>query len=496
MKRGTWGAILFEGDEAAYAARTRDANFIAASETFERRLADAQAFGRACNGLADRHPELSARSGLTTGQRAGGWAIAGVLIISLLLAPATISLVAVLFFGGYFSIVILMRMCATIAAWAAPPPKPMPRLDDRFLPVLTILVALYREPPDVIAALIKALTALDYPADRLDVKFILEADDDATIEAVRRQSPPANFELIPAPAGEPRTKPKALNLGLDRARGEIVAVFDAEDRPSPTQPREAVAAFQGGPRNLAVVQAPLAIHNGGSSWIARQFEMEYAILFKVWLPFLARLGFPLPLGGTSNYFRRDRLQRAGGWDAWNVTEDADLGMRLARFGGRAAMIASPTWEEAPVQLHHWMTQRTRWMKGHLQTWLVLMRDPVAAAGEMGLASLASVQFTLGGILLTSIMHGPIVLWLLLGLFTPWVSLAGWHAVLFGAGYGGVIAAALATRKAFPALALASLPLYWPLLSIAMLRAFWEIRTRPHYWAKTPHGEDARKRRKR
>src|SRR5690606_32310519 len=124
-------------------------------------------------------------------------------------------------------------------------------------------------------------------------------------------------------------------------------------------------------RNLAVVQAPLAIHNGGSSWIARQFEMEYAILFKVWLPFLARLGFPLPLGGTSNYFRRDRLQRAGGWDAWNVTEDADLGMRLARFGGRAAMIASPTWEEAPVQLHHWMTQRARWMKGHLQAWLVL-----------------------------------------------------------------------------------------------------------------------------
>lgn len=491
-----WGAILFEGDEAAYAERTVDANDISANELFERRLAEARAFGRACNGLADRYPELSARSGLSTGQRAGGWALVGVLLSSLLVAPATISLLAVLSLAGYFSVIILMRLCATIAASMAKPPQPRSRLDDRFLPVLTILVALYREPPDVIATLIKALAALDYPSDKLDVKLILEADDDATIEAVRQQRPPANFELIPAPPGEPRTKPKALNLGLERARGEFVAVFDAEDRPSPEQPREAVAAFQGGPRNLAVVQAPLAIHNGGSSWIARQFEMEYAILFNVWLPFLAAMRLPLPLGGTSNYFRRDRLQRAGGWDAWNVTEDADLGMRLARFGGRAAMIASPTWEEAPVQLRHWMTQRSRWLKGHLQTWLVLMRDPVGAASEMGLASLASVQFTLGGVLITSMLHGPIVLWLLLGAFTPWVSLEGWHAVLFGAGYGGVVAAALATRRKFPLLALASLPLYWPLLSVAMLRAFWEIRTRPHYWAKTPHGQDARKHRRR
>lgn len=267
------------------------------------------------------------------------------------------------------------------------------------------------------------------------MKLILEADDDATIEAVRWQTLPSNFELIPAPPGEPRTKPKALNLGLDRATGEIVAVFDAEDRPSPEQPREAIAAFRRGPRNLAVVQAPLAIHNGDSSWIARQFEMEYAILFNVWLPFLAALNLPLPLGGTSNYFRCQRLRQAGGWDAWNVTEDADLGMRLARFGGRGAMISSPTWEEAPVQFHHWMRQRTRWMKGHLQTWLVLMRDPLAAASEMGLAKFVSVQFTLGSVLMTAIMHAPIVLWLLVGLFTPWVSLEGWHAVLFGAGYG-------------------------------------------------------------
>lgn len=414
----------------------------------------------------------------------------------LVLLPALLAGLAVLFFAGFFSVIILMRLAATIAALIAKPAPPRPRLDDRFLPILTILVALYREPPDVVAALIKALKALDYPEEKLDVKLILEADDDATIDAVRRHQRPANFELVPVPPGEPRTKPKALNLGLDRARGEIVAVFDAEDRPSPEQPREAIAAFHGGPRNLAVVQAPLAIHNGKSSWIARQFEIEYAILFNIWLPFLARLRLPLPLGGTSNYFRRDRLKAAGGWDAWNVTEDADLGMRLARFGGRAAMISSPTWEEAPARFDHWLTQRTRWMKGHLQTWLVLMRNPLMAAHEMGIASFTSVHFTLGGALLTAMLHLPIIIWLLLGLVTPWVSLEGWHAVLFGAGYGGVLAAAVATRNKPPFLALVTLPLYWPLLSLAMLQAFWEIRTRPYYWAKTPHGEAARKRRRR
>ncbi|HEX5008552.1 MAG TPA: glycosyltransferase, partial [Hyphomonadaceae bacterium] len=365
----------------------------------------------------------------------------------------------------------------------------------RFLPVLTVLVAIYREPPDVVSALLKALSALDYPNDKLDIKLIMEADDDATIASVKRQRPPPNVQLVPVPPGEPRTKPKALNFGLESARGEIVAVFDAEDHPSPEQPREAVAAFQAR-RDLAVVQAPLLIHNGNSSWIARQFEIEYAILFKVWLPFLARLRLPLPLGGTSNYFRRDRLQRAGGWDAWNVTEDADLGMRLARFGWQGAMISPPTWEEAPVHFRDWEKQRTRWLKGHLQTWLVLMRNPLGAMQGMGFASFASVHLTLGGSLMSAILHAPVIAWLALGLFTPLVSLEGWHAVLLGAGYGGVLAAALATRNRFPWLALLTLPLYWPLLSWTMLRAFWELQTRPHYWAKTPHGEAARRRQRR
>jgi cellulose synthase/poly-beta-1,6-N-acetylglucosamine synthase-like glycosyltransferase len=492
---GCGGISLFEGQEAAYAVRHAAAEHFSSTDrdgVFERRLAEARAFGEACDGLAARSPELSAKSGLTLGQRAVGFALIGTLTSSLVLRPEALNEASVAILAGVFSLIILLRLCATIAASPARKVPVVSRIPDNQLEVLTVLVPLYREGPDVVAALIAALSKLDYPSDKLDVKLLLEADDEDTVLAVRQANVPTHFELIPVPPGAPRTKPKALNYGLASARGEIVAVFDAEDRPSPEQPREAVAAFHSGPRDLSVVQAPLLIHNGAEGWLPRQFEIEYGIHFRVWLPFLARLHLPLPLGGTSNYFRRSRLKAAGGWDAWNVTEDADLGLRLARFGGRAAMISSPTWEEAPVRFRDWLAQRTRWTKGHLQTWLVLMRQPLKASKDMGWGNFASVQLTLGGSLLASIMHAPIVIWMLLGLFTPWVSLEGWHAALFSVGYGGVIAAALATRLKPTVKMLVSLPLYWPLLSLAMICALWEIGRRPHFWAKTPHGVKSRK----
>lgn len=480
---GFGGTFLFEGEEAAYAR----------SEAFERRLEDARACGRACNGLADRSPELSAKGGLTDAQRVGGWAVIWTLSVFLVLRPQALGALATAFFAGVFGLIIVLRLSATLTALLPGRTGPARKVADADLPVLTILVPLYREGPDIVSALIGALGELDYPREKLDVKLLLEADDQGTIEGVLNSSLPSWFELIPVPPGAPRTKPKALNYGLASARGEVVAVFDAEDRPSPEQPREAIAAFRSGGRELAVVQAPLLIHNAADSWFARQFEIEYAINFRVWLPFLARAGLPLPLGGTSNYFRRHLLEAAGGWDAWNVTEDADLGLRLARFGGKATTISSPTWEEAPIRYRDWLAQRTRWTKGHLQTWLVLMRQPLSAAAEMGWASFASAQLTLGGSLLTSTMHAPVVIWLLLGLFTPWVTLEGWHAALFGVGYGGVIAAAFAAKlpRVTP-LSLLTLPLYWPLLSTAMACALWEMKSRPHFWAKTSHGVTSRR----
>jgi len=431
---------------------------------------------------------------VTPGQAAGFWAIAGMLVAFYILRPEAAETLGTVFLAGVFALIILVRIAAAVSGLITPPAKVVvPTCPDAELPIVTILVPLYDEGADVVASLIEALRKLNYPSAKLDIKLLLEADNDGTIDAVRQCALPTWFELIPVPPAEPRTKPKALNYGLHSARGEIIAVFDAEDRPSPDQPREAVAAFRSGTKDLAVVQAPLLIHNGDEGWFARQFQIEYAILFRVWLPFLARAGLPLPLGGTSNYFCRRRLEAAGGWDAWNVTEDADLGFRLARFGGRAATISLPTLEEAPVRGYDWLKQRTRWMKGHLQTWLVLMRDPLRAANEMGWISFASVQLTLFGSLLASLMHLPILLWMSLGLVSPLVSLEGWHAAIFGIGYGSVIAAAWASReKGLSALGLLTLPLYWPLLSIAMIRALLEIRRRPHFWAKTPHGAQTRR----
>lgn len=386
--------------------------------------------------------------------------------------------------GLIFSLLIGLRLLATLSALRARKQAGLARVPDGELSTLTILIPLLREEADVIRALVDAISRLDYPPDKLDVKILVEADDSKTVNAVLDAGLPPWFEVIPVPPGDPRTKPKALNYGLASARGQFVAVFDAEDRPSPHQPRAAMAAFQSGGKALAVVQAPLLIHNGRDGWLARQFQIEYAIHFKVWLPFLARLGLPLALGGTSNYFRRDRLEAAGGWDAWNVTEDADIGLRLARFGGEARMIEPPTLEEAPSRLGPWMNQRTRWMKGHLQTWLVLMRQPFKAAREIGFLRFVATQLTLGGALVASALHAPLLLWLPFGILLG--GMAPWHFGLFAAGYASTIFAALAADKRGSRFWAILSPLYWPLQSYAMLRALIEMKLRPHFWAKTPH----------
>jgi cellulose synthase/poly-beta-1,6-N-acetylglucosamine synthase-like glycosyltransferase len=206
----------------------------------------------------------------------------------------------------------------------------------------------------------------DWPRDRLDIKLVLEAGDRATVAAIRRRVASASYEIVIVPPIGPRTKPKALSYALAFARGEFVTVYDAEDRPHPLQLREAHAAFCRAGRDLACLQSSLVIDNGETSWLARLFTIEYAALFDGLLPALAKLGMPLPLGGTSNHFRRAALEAVGGWDPFNVTEDADLGIRLARFGYRAATIALPTLEEAPADLGPWIRQRTRWFKGWMR----------------------------------------------------------------------------------------------------------------------------------
>jgi cellulose synthase/poly-beta-1,6-N-acetylglucosamine synthase-like glycosyltransferase len=272
-------------------------------------------------------------------------------------------------------------------------------------------------------------------------------------------------------------------------------VYDAEDRPHPQQLRAALAAFEDGDEKLACVQAPLSIDNAGASWIARQFAAEYEIQFREMLPLLARHRLPLPLGGTSNHFRTSILRQSGGWDPFNVTEDADIGYRLARDGFRIDVIGPPTLEEAPVTLGAWLSQRTRWIKGHLQTWLVLMRDPVRTAREMGLGAFASMQLVFATGLIAAFAHGPLAFIVLTALLSPYDLLKPADFALAVAGYSVAVFSSLTASALSGSLSHAraalTMPLYWPLASIAAYRAAFELVFRPHYWSKTEHGVSPR-----
>ena len=243
---------------------------------------------------------------------------------------------------------------------------PICQRPDRNLPSYTIIAALYREAA-ITRKLISALDAIQYPRAKLEVLIVIEADDHETREALAALDLPGHMKIIRAPPGFPRTKPRALNVALPLARGEFTVVFDAEDEPDGDQLRIAAAFFAKLPSRVACLQARLTIDNMRDTWLTRMFTIEYATLFDVFNPGLASLGSPILLGGTSNHFRTAVLQKICGWDAWNVTEDADLGIRLSRMGYEVADLPSSTLEEAPATLAKWMKQRTRWMKGYMQT---------------------------------------------------------------------------------------------------------------------------------
>ena len=401
----------------------------------------------------------------------------------------------------YWAMTLFFFACVTIRLLASFNARPLHirplapyRLHD--LPVYTVLVPLYRE-AGIVRQLVSALSALNWPATKLDIKLVCEADDSETLAALACQSLPAQFEILKVPSIGPRTKPKALNYALQFARGEYVVVYDAEDRPHRDQLLEAWQAFRRGGSELACLQAPLVIGNFDFNYLTRFFSFEYAGLFRGLLPWLSRRGAVMPLGGTSNHLKRKVLQQIGGWDSFNVTEDADLGMRLARFGYRVNVINRPTTEDAPENYKDWKTQRTRWFKGWMQTWLVHMRSPVQTCRQLGVARFSLYLIYTTGLLLSALLHP----FMLIGL--------GWGAFLFVTGQQdqAVLAAMLfngmnllTAYLSFHVLCkktlryeerrhyfyLCGVPFYWLLLSFASWRALYQMFTAPHHWEKTPH----------
>lgn len=373
-------------------------------------------------------------------------------------------------------------------------------LPDTILPVYTVLIAIYRE-SSVVPQLVGAMQRLNWPASRLDIKIVCEEDDAETLSALAAVSLPNHFEIVLTPAHGPRTKPKALTYALAGARGDYLAIFDAEDRPHPDQLRQAYSHFMTASAEVACLQAPLIIANAQESWISSLFALEYAALFRGILPSLAHYKMPLPLGGTSNHFRTDILRKIGAWDPFNVTEDADLGLRLYRAGYRCETLTRPTLEDAPTCRKVWLGQRSRWFKGWLQTWLVLMRSPKAAVNSMGIKAFAIFQLLIGGMLVSALLHPIILVFMTTTIFAMmrppasdipvretimfWVDLMnilGSYMVFWALG-----SSAMTTHeRKRVGWRFMGIPLYWLMTSTAAWKAVIELKTKPFFWNKTPH----------
>jgi cellulose synthase/poly-beta-1,6-N-acetylglucosamine synthase-like glycosyltransferase len=394
-----------------------------------------------------------------------------------------------------------LKIAATLTALRAPAgadhPAPETRLSETRLPVISVLVPLFRE-TDIAPRLVARLGALSYPRELLDVLLVVEETDTDTRRALHRSGLPHWMRVIAVPDSTLRTKPRALNYALHFTRGTLIGIYDAEDAPEPDQLHRVARRFAEGPGNLGCVQGALDFYNAHTNWLARCFTIEYAAWFRLILPGMARMGLTVPLGGTTLFLRREALRELGGWDAHNVTEDADLGVRLARYGWRTELLDTTTFEEANCRLLPWVRQRSRWLKGYAMTYAVHMRDPVLLWRQLGpwrfmgvqvLFLSTLVQFLLAPLLwsfwlvLAGLDHHSLDaipaagLWALAGLFL--LSEVTTLSV-------NLIALTL-TRHRRLALWVPTLHLYFPLATLAAYKALWEMILSPFYWDKTQHG---------
>ncbi|MEO0994292.1 MAG: glycosyltransferase [Pseudomonadota bacterium] len=461
---------------------------------------------------ANRTPsELSVRG--IRGLRTRG-ALALALLAGLVIAGGNTVLALAL--GGLFLLnaaTMVLRIAALVASRVRPDTDPparagIVRLNERRpLPRISLLVPLYREAA-MVPGLIEALSALDYPRERLEVRLLVEADDEATARALSAQPLPAWVRPMTVPAGRPRTKPRALNYALDFCEGEIVGILDAEDRPNPGQLRAVAASLTSAPPDVAACQCQLSYYNARDNWLSRCFQLEYAIWFEVLLRGWQALGLPIPLGGTSVYFRRSVLKATGGWDAHNVTEDADLGMRLARLGLRCQVLRSTTEEEAACEFHRWIRQRSRWLKGYLLTWASHMRAPITLWREMGARGFFGLNILfLGGAaayLAIPLFWAAVLGWVVTGEGLWQSTLPGWviypAGITLGLGQGVMLACACLAMLRRGTLGfiwcVPTLPFYWTLGAVAAWKAIIEIVVAPFWWDKTKHGTSPTQRRER
>lgn len=453
----------------------------------------------AASGLLRSEPEMSAATTWSAMQLAFVVLISGLAAVLIWAAPWLFIDAVRLVFCCFFLAVVAIKGQAVFGVF--PRRAQAKRIQDFTLPVYTVIVPLFRETA-VLDQLLRGLSRLAYPSQKLDIKLVLEASDAAMLSACSALRLPRHMEIIVVPADGPQTKPKALNYALQFARGSLVTVFDAEDIPDERQLRIAAEAFANAPAELICFQAGLRFFNAKQNWLTRQFAIEYASLFEFVLPSLADQGLPLPLGGTSNHFQVEALRRIGAWDPHNVTEDADIGLRMARLGYRAGTIPSITDEEAASSLGNWTRQRARWQKGYMQTWLVHMRKPRQLLRDLGFGGFMATQAIMLGTVVSALLHPAFVALLVweiasgaafppnAGFYKTLVSGTGLAILILGYGTAMTLGVAACRRLGTRSLLLSvpTMPIYWFLISAASWRALWDLCVRPHHWHKTEHGK--------
>ena len=374
---------------------------------------------------------------------------------------------------------------------------------DDELPSYCLLIPAYKE-PEVIGQLISHLEALDYPRDRVVVKLLLEEDDTETLAAARAYDAikPTDLaiDVLILPPGIPQTKPRALNFGLQCSDTDLVTIFDVEDRPEPLQLRRAAVAFQRLGPSYACLQARLEFEDTGVNLLSKWFVVEYLTWFRLFLGGITFSNGVVPLGGTSNHFRREALDAVGAWDPYNVTEDADLGVRLQRNGYDVGLLDSVTLEEVNSDLVHWVKQRSRWQKGYLQTSVVHLHQPTKAFKELGWSRWCQLMMFMAGTPIMAVAN--FFFW---GMFATWLVTRAqiieqlFPSVIYYLALGSLVIGNLSMVYVSVITLLQSrrhdhllwstllTPLYWVLISVAAVRAVVQLFIDPFHWEKTQHG---------
>ena len=455
----------------------------------------------ATNTLSDNHPKSSAKwlSGARVSVVLGG--LMALLAFAMIneISTALVSIYIVL--NVFFMVTLLSKMLFFQAGAPQSLEKKIDKemltsLDVKKLPIYTILVPLFKETDRTIMTLIHSIRRLDYPKARLDVKLIVEENDHETIEAIKELKPENYFELIRVPYSLPQTKPKACNYALHFARGEYVTIYDAEDIPDTKQLKKALYMFENHTSDLGCVQSHLNYYNRKENWLTQFFAFEYGSWFRFMLHGLQRMELPIPLGGTSNHMPTALLRKLYAWDPHNVTEDADLGMRIAMNGYKVKVMDSLTLEEAPNRVTTWLNQRSRWVKGYMQTYLVHMRRPRHMIKTVGWRGFWGLQFFVGAPPLV-FLSLPIMIPLSFVIFLQEYKSGIPDAALYLASFNVVLgvcfhiyfAVRVVWRHNWSLLNvfIYLFPFYWILHALASYKALWQLCVNPFYWEKTPHG---------